>query len=97
MNGCLSLCSILALITIFLGLRFFSSFLALNSMFCETRVLMSVKVKGEQADFEILGFFGLFGLFGFFGIFQDLGTFELWDISGYFLDFGGFFGIIRDY
>jgi len=75
---------ILELITILLGLNFFPPFLALNSIFCETRLLMRVKVKGEQTDFEIFLFFPIFGILGFWN-FSTFGIF--WHYSGYFVIF----------
>ena len=57
-------------------------------MFCETRVLLSVKVKGEQADFE----FGDFTICSNFSAFWDSGVFSNF---GTFLDYLDFWGFLR--
>ena len=94
---------ILELITILLGLNFFRPFLALNSIFFETRLLMRVKVKGSKRIFLFFpilsNFFSEFwdsGIFSTFGIFFDF--FDFFDFSGFgiFSNFGTFrdiFGI----
>jgi len=54
---------------------------------------MSVKVNGEQADFEISGFFRFSEFFGILGFWNFS---EIWDFFGLFR-FSGFFQILKDY